>query len=156
MASPKRYKAIITRVHARVLWTNVQNTKAENRTHEDWLSAANRELLPFSEVDIKPGARVRAKNMESPDEKVTILLSFEAMCGIKHAVAQNAKAAPFRERQDMLEALEGFGKEFAAKVRAVSKLPEGDDLDDEKELEGVPSLDTKTDLKIVEKEEPRG
>ncbi len=151
MASPKRYRASLRRVHIRTIWMYVQGVKSENRTQEDWLSAANRELLPYTDVSIKPGGRVSMVNMEKPDEKVTLLLSFDAMCGIKHAVVQVSKNASFREREDILEAMGGFGPEFAEKVRKLAKLPESPDQEDEKELEGVPC---EPELKIVHEAKP--
>lgn len=146
MPTPKKYRATLTRVHARLIWISVQNTKAENRTHDDWLAAANRELLPSAGVTIRPGARLVAEAIEKPEEKITLIFSFEALCGIKHAIVQQAKAMPFREREDILEAMEGFGSEFAAKVRHLCRRPESDDLDSEKELEGVPTVETKLEI----------
>lgn len=140
MASPKKYRAKLARVHVRVLWMQVQNTKSANRTHEDWLSAANRELEPLAEVKLNIGGTVTMKAIEKPTEVVELLLSFEATCGIKLAIAK-AMDASFRTRQELLEAVAGFGEEFHKMCRKAMRLPESPDVDEDEELKDIPCVE---------------
>lgn len=153
MASPKKYRVRIARVHARVLWLHVQSAKSQNRTHEDWLSAANRELFDYAEARVSPGGGVSTGRMDKPGEEVEIILSFDAVAGVKLAVVQHVSAptTAFRDRQDTLEAIKGFGEEFVKVVMKAAKLPENNELDEDAELEGVPSLpETKFTPVLVE------
>lgn len=153
MASPKKYRVRIARVHARVLWLHVQVAKSQNRTHEDWLSAANRELFDYAEAKISPGGGVSTGRMEKPNEEIELILSFDAVAGVKLAVVQHigSPSTGFRERQDAFEAIRGFGDEFVKVVTKAAKLPENNELNEDKELEGVPTVpDTKFTPVLVE------
>lgn len=143
MASPKKYRARIARVHARILWLYVQAAKSQNRTHDDWLGAANRELFDHAEAKIQPGGGIHTEKMETPNEMIDIVLSFEAVAGIKFAMVQfiSSPTISFRERQDAFIAIEGFGEEFTKIVRKAAKLPDSGDLDEDAELEGMPVVE---------------
>lgn len=141
MASPKKYSGRVARMHVRILWLKVQSTRSQNRTHEDWLSAANRELQSEAYVKVGVGTSITLEPMPKPNDMVDLTLSFEALCGVKLAIVEGAKGAPFREREDLLDAARGFGEEFEKMCRKAAKLPESEELDEEAELEGIPVIE---------------
>lgn len=140
MASPKKYQAKLARVQARLLWLQVQGTKGFNRSHEDWLNAANRELFPFAEVTLGLGGGASYKAFEKPSEIISFKISFEALCGIKLALSQ-AKNESFRQKEELRQAAEGFGPEFVKMATTALRCPESENpAADDKELEGIPAL----------------
>lgn len=159
MGSPKRYRAKVARVHIRMIWIAVQNAKSSNRTQDDWLDAANRELSEPALAKVGLGAMLQFEKMEKPSELVEMTLSFEALCGVKLALVQSATDAKagFAERRELLAAADSFGDEFGKVVRKAAKLPENDDLEEDKELDGVPCIEEPKKMQLVEKkkEAPR-
>lgn len=133
-------RAKVTRLQIRNLWDFVQQAKAGNRSQEDWLAAANRELE--RDALVKVGiAKAQYLDMKDPDQVVDLRLSYSAAAGVKLALIQGAAGASFRIRTFIREAADGFGPEFSKLVRKLICLPESQDLEEDKELEGVPFED---------------
>jgi hypothetical protein len=155
MANPRKFPVSVARLHVRVIWLKVQVAKSGNRTQENWLLAADRELEPHAAVRINVGGSIGIDNIEKPSEKVDLKLSFEALSGVKLAIVQGAvkdhmtgEPTGFRERQDLFSAADSIGEEFGRLVRKAAILPENADLDESKELEGVPFEEEKPETKM--------
>jgi hypothetical protein len=149
MAGKPKYPGKLTRLDARKIWMLIQNQKAPNRTQDGWLGAANDELFEAAGVRVKSGANIEWDAIEKPLEKVDLLLSFEALCGVKFTLIEAAKTAAFRERLYLYDAADGFGAEFGRLVRKNSKPPESTELDEEKELEGIKALAEAPDATVT-------
>jgi hypothetical protein len=133
----RKYAATMTRLYARNLWNYVQQATPGNRTHEDWLSAANRELEVYAEVKVGV-TKIQYLDMKEPEAEVVVKLSFEATCGAKLALINAAKGATYRGREAVRSLADCFGKEFSKLVRKAIALEESKDLDEDAELKGVP------------------
>lgn len=138
MARSKRYKAVVPRLSIRQIWYHIQQAKPENMSHEDWLGAANRELLSYAGMTIKVAGMATEKAIENPAELVLITLSHDALCGIKLAVVQRLALSTWREREVLFEACECFGEEFAKSVKRAAKLPAAPN-GEEDDVEGIPA-----------------
>lgn len=142
MAGIRKYSARLTRFQIRNLWSDVQNARAGNRTQEDWLGAANRELEPLAEVKIGI-AKMQFPEMKEPDKIEDLRLSFEATAGCKLALIQAARErdgnpSNFRKRQTIRDTADGFGSEFSKLVRKQISLEDSKDLEEDAELAGIP------------------
>lgn len=133
----KRYPMELTRLQVRQVWTDVQSAIPANRTHEEWLAAANRELEKYAEVVIGV-TKIQLLEMKQPDEVLNLRLSYEAAAGCKISLVQAAKGAAFRKRCAVREIADGFGEEFSKLVRKATALEDSKDLQEDSELKGVP------------------
>lgn len=140
MAGKLKYRAKLTKFQIRNLWMDVQNAKADNRSHEEWLSAANRELVGLAEVKVGI-MKMQFPELKDPEGIVECLLSFEATSGAKLALIQSARGASFRKRETIRETADGFGVEFSKLVRKQISLEDSKDLDEDAELAGVPGVE---------------
>lgn len=133
----RKYPATLTRLQWRNVWVDIQQATPGNRTHEDWLRAANRELLDIAEAKVGIG-KLQLLEMKSPDEAATLRLSYDAVCGCKLSMIQAAAKAAFGKRGAVREAAYGFGKEFGRIVEKAITLEDSKDLEEDAELDGVP------------------
>lgn len=151
MATERKYPVKLTRIQVRNLWADIQNATAGNRSQEDWLVAANRELEPHAEVKVGL-ARLSFPELKEPDVVIQLKLSFAAACGAKLAMVQSAKGAAFRKRVTIQETADGFGLEFSKLVRKAISLEDSKDLDEDSELNGVPCEDRPAGVVELKKE----
>lgn len=142
---PVKYKATMARARWRALYSLAEKINPSHKASQAWLTATAAELFEIAEVKIKAGGNIFGKPFDAKrsEELVTLELTRAAVLGIKFSVIEklkgdeNRKPASLNERRDLLEAVSGIGPDGKLRrlVEAESKLPESDDLEDEKLFE---------------------
>lgn len=150
------FEATMAKSQWRNLYIKVEITSPKHKAAQRWLAAAASELFDVAEVKIKAGGDLKAKPFvgDAGAQKVTLVLSQDAVLGIKYAVVAslNGTAAPDRgpsnllERRDLLASCEGVGANGGLRklVEKEAKLPEDEDLDEGAELEGMAKASNET------------
>ena len=151
MADEGKIKATMTRSQWRETYLRCQTVPPTTRETDRWMGDACSELHDTAEIAMKTSTgEIKAKPFEDKrgEESVTLLLSINAVRGIKHADirtltgynAGNAEFPPAARfaKAVILESLKNIGPDQKvmkqvmneAKLRESSTLDEGDSLDE--------------------------
>lgn len=137
------HRAVLSKGHFRILFLRANMARAKNRSEERCLTAAVAELEDVAALEAKVGGIFNGKEFEKPDEKVEREFSDDATKGIKIAIVQGilgdgtgqVASATLAVKRDLLRASEAFGTKFRDLIEKEAKLPESEDLEDDKPLE---------------------
>lgn len=134
---PKTYRGLLTCGEWRMLFAYVSRAKPENRTQERWLFCADEALMKVANVDAELGQYI-FKAVEKPSDLIETELTPDALKGVKFATVKAMAGTTWAERKMTLDVIQkGFGKKLREMVNHEARLPEADDKNEDKELEGI-------------------